>query len=282
MSKKKVVVDFIDHVEETLYTHTCIHKFNLVVKFSRLNRQEGDVYVHRWLNHAINNNVKDLSLTYLTTSNLDRLDIPSRHALPETLYRCASLETLDLFRCRFVKPTSGYGITLSLRKLSLYYVTIDEETLQNVVGSCSATLEELSIEQCDGFRNVRVNGGDKLKAVEMYMWRGETQIVEIWAPNLRRLSYGGNLESVEDSFVGSGEFENVEELMLHDMSVEPEFLQIIQSFPGLQKLELQRCGLKYDFLQLNREEIVSLIQTFPLQRAKAACISSGITAEASK
>ncbi|KAH6830573.1 hypothetical protein C2S53_015324 [Perilla frutescens var. hirtella] len=181
----------MDYVEESINNVNRIDRLNLVVKFSRLNRQEGDANIERWLNYAINNNVKELFLSYHTNP---RFRNGWRYVLPDSLYRSTSLETLDLFGCQFKQPRSDSGIRFSLKKLGLSRVFIDQETLQTVVSSCDF-LEQLCIESCQGFEVVRV-AGHKLEVVDLYLDRDKVQIVAVSAPNLRLLSYGGGFEGV--------------------------------------------------------------------------------------
>ncbi|KAI3451098.1 hypothetical protein Pfo_007763 [Paulownia fortunei] len=232
---KKVVQDFCDYVQESINRRggvTSIQKFQVVVNFNgcTLTRHR---YLDRWLNYAINNNVKDLVLAHHTNA---RTNDVWRYVLPESLFTATSLENLDLFGCQF---RLSNGIGFSLRKLRLSLVYIDEETLQSVLSHC-CLLEELCIESCEGFQVVRV-AGLKLESVDLYLDRDQVQIVAVAAPNLKSLSYGGGLASVQGSLVASKYYEKIKELTLHNLDITDAFLRVIPEFPQLEKLELKMC-----------------------------------------
>ncbi|KAL0378707.1 UNVERIFIED_CONTAM: F-box/LRR-repeat protein [Sesamum radiatum] len=210
--------DFCDYVNEFLTRReglTSIEKFQVVVNFQgcRLRYHRN---LDRWLNYAIENNVEDLVLAYHTKATTKE----------------AHLFTASRF---------STGIGFSLRKLRLSQVYIDQETLQGIVSS-TCLLEELSVRFCKGFQVLRV-AGPKLESVDLYLGRDQVQIVAVAAPNLRSLSYGGGSASVRGSLQASEQYENLKELRLHDTNITDDFFQVISEFPGLDKLEVNRCCL---------------------------------------
>lgn len=231
--------DFCDYVDESISSRrgeTNIQKFKVVVNFSGFCRLSRHRILDRWLNYAINNNVKDLVLAYHTSP---RSKNGWRYVLPLSLFRSTLLENLDLFGCQFMKSISNIGIGFSLRKLRLSRVYIDQETLQNVVSSC-CLIEDLRIELCEGFQFVRV-AGTKLETVDLYLDRDQVQIIALSVPKLRSLSYGGGFDSVQGSLMASENYENLKELTLHDVDITDAFFQVIPEFPQLEKLELKTC-----------------------------------------
>ncbi|KAL0349917.1 UNVERIFIED_CONTAM: hypothetical protein Sradi_4140900, partial [Sesamum radiatum] len=233
--------DFCDYVDEFLTSReglTSIEKFQVVVNFQGC-RLKYHRNLDRWLNYAIDNNVEDLVLAYHT-----RATTKGEHwyyNLPLSLFRSKSLKNLDLFGCQFTASRFSTGIGFSLRKLRLSQVYIDQETLQGIVSS-SCLLEELSVRFCKGFQVVRV-AGPKLETVDLYLGRDQVQIVAIAAPNLHSLSYGGGSASVRGSLQASEKYENLKDLRLHDTDITDDFFQVIPEFPGLDKLELNKCCL---------------------------------------
>ncbi|KAL0295329.1 UNVERIFIED_CONTAM: F-box/LRR-repeat protein [Sesamum angustifolium] len=142
---------------------------------------------------------------------------------------------------QFTASRFSTGIGFSLRKLRLSHVYIDQETLQGIVSS-SCLLEELSVRFCKGFQVVRF-AGPKLETVDLYLGRDQVQIVAVAAPNLHSLSYGGGSASVRGSLQASQKYENLKELRLHDTDITDDFFKVIPEFPGLEKLEVNRCCL---------------------------------------
>lgn len=240
-NNSKLALEFIDHVEESLNrrssptSKTAIDSFSLVVRFNRLVREEGEFYMQRWINYAINNGVKALHISYHTNPSCKKV---WRYVLPDSLSLSTSLQTLDLFGCEFSKPGFDTGLLgFSLKELKLCRVLIDQETLKNLVEGCRF-LEELNIELCEGFEFLRVSG-DRLKVVDLYLERDRVQTVAVAAaPRLHRLSYGGGFESVRGSFMAS-EVDGVKEVVFHDVSLEVGFLK--QVIPLIPRLKFERC-----------------------------------------
>ncbi|KAK4417260.1 putative F-box/LRR-repeat protein [Sesamum alatum] len=235
--------DFCDYVDEVLTSRKgltiSIQKFQVVVNFQRY-RLRYHRNLDRWLNYAIENNVEDLVLAYHTRDTTK--DGHWYYDLPPSLFRAKSLENLDLFGCKFTASRLSTGIGFSLRKLRLSRVYIDQETLQHIVATSSCLLEELSVQFCKGFQVLRV-AGSKLESVDLYLGRDQVQIVAVAAPNLRSLSYGGGSASVQGSLQASDKYENLKQLRLHDTDITDEFFRVIPEFPGLEKLEVNRCCL---------------------------------------
>ncbi|KAL6575990.1 hypothetical protein OROHE_000461 [Orobanche hederae] len=247
---KTIVQDFCKYVEASIAGRpglTSIEKFKLVVNFHGSNNLARDL--DRWLDFAVKNNVRDLVLSYYYSTTRRPKD-EWRYVLPWSLFRAiSSLESLDLFGCRFFqfsRISDYYGChKFSLRKLKLSHVYIDQETLQTLISRCRL-LQELSIVTCKGFESVTVSNCPKLDSVDLYLGRdSEVQIVAISAPNLRSISYGGGVASVHGSVMASHEScGSVRELKLHDTDITDEFLhRVVPEFGRVEKMEIERCCL---------------------------------------
>ncbi|KAK6150468.1 hypothetical protein DH2020_015400 [Rehmannia glutinosa] len=249
---RKSVKDFCKYVQESINSRnngdrTSIQKFQVTVNFYGRCSLVYRKYLDNWLNFAIENNVKELVLANYRTSGKNK-DNRWRYVLPRSLFRASSLENLELFGCQFMeysKLSYNNGIIgFSLKRLKLSQVYIDQETLQSVLSDCCHLLEQLSIVSCKGFQVVQVSNCPKLETVDLYLDREEVQIVSVLAPNLRSVSYGGGIESVQGSLMGSNKcYEKLKELKLHDTDITDVFFRVIGEFSRLEKLEINRCCL---------------------------------------
>ncbi|PIN05721.1 hypothetical protein CDL12_21750 [Handroanthus impetiginosus] len=239
--RSSTVQDFCNYVDRTIsnrdLVQTGISKFQVVVNFNSRNITSYHKNLDRWLNYAMDNNVQELILAHHLSSRAKDHQW-GRYVLPESPFRAKSLENLDLFGCQFPPNNGNIGL-VSLKKLKLSRVYIDQETLQNILSTC-CHLEELEINLCEGFEAIKVSGLS-LKKVDLYLARDRVQNVVISAPNLEFLSYGGGCANVQSSLERSNNFQSLKELILHDVDITDGFFRVIPQFPQLEKMELARC-----------------------------------------
>ncbi|KAL3503152.1 hypothetical protein ACH5RR_037601 [Cinchona calisaya] len=113
------------------------------------------------------------------------------YTLPEALYACNSLSTLELGGFKLEWPPNGGTIKLSsLRELRLYKAHVDDQLLEHLIMSCPE-LEFLRVDYCFGFYCLQILGLLKLKEISTYNCCEEFNKIKIQAPNLEYLSHHG-------------------------------------------------------------------------------------------
>lgn len=194
--------------------------------------------LYRWLDRAMSNNVRELSLINSMHRHFYRKLLV---VLPVSLFSYSSLRELDLLCCEFPEyEFSNTGIGSSLKKLSLYRVYADQHTLQSFLTSCRI-IEQVEINLCLGFESVKLVGR-KLDEVDLSLDQDKIQSVAIEAPNVRVLKYSGADFNIRGSIMDSGICENVQKLRLHNCGLPDDILEVIRlKFPMVEKLEMKNC-----------------------------------------
>ncbi|XP_055811843.1 putative FBD-associated F-box protein At5g56690 [Solanum dulcamara] len=133
--------------------------------------------IDKWLDIALQNGVKDLSL-YFTSYPVPIVTILAAKSVRELVLQGSNLMPVSL--------SSSVVICNSLRKLSLSHVRLDENILQTLLNSCPLIVSFI-LEYCSG--NLRKIKSDSMKVLKIHHHRG---IGEIDTPNLVSLDYMGN------------------------------------------------------------------------------------------
>ncbi|WMV47119.1 hypothetical protein MTR67_040504 [Solanum verrucosum] len=136
--------------------------------------------IDKWLLIALQNGVKQLVL-HFTAYPAPILTILTAKSLSElVLHGCALMP---------VSLSSGVVSCNSLRKISLSYVTLDENMLQTLLNSCPFIVSFI-LEYCSGLtmKLIKIKS-DSLKVLKIHQYCG---IWEIDAPDLVSLDYTGN------------------------------------------------------------------------------------------
>ncbi|KAF8724087.1 hypothetical protein HU200_021100 [Digitaria exilis] len=93
---------------------------------------------------------------------------------PSALRFSSTLRVAEFVRCQFPNAAACQAHFRNLRHLNLEMVTISEGSLHAMLSSCPV-LNSLILNYCSGFRCLMINS-PKLKHVEMYIGRSETEI----------------------------------------------------------------------------------------------------------
>ncbi|KAK4731887.1 hypothetical protein R3W88_024875 [Solanum pinnatisectum] len=155
-----------------------IEKFELSVFFA--DSTQLFPLIDKWLLVALQNGVKELIL-HFTSYPAPILTILAEKSLRELVLHDCTLMPVSL--------SSGVVSCNSLRKISLSYVTLDENMLQTLFYSCPFIVSFL-LEYCSGLtmKHIKIKS-DSLKVLKIHQYCG---IWEIEAPDLVSLDYTGN------------------------------------------------------------------------------------------
>lgn len=137
--------------------------------------------VDQWLGYALKCNLQELTL-----------DIQyCNYTLSQAVLDLLVLKSLVVLTIRGSLWFSGTAINtnLSLKKLSLSFVSIDEVKLQNLLDNCPE-LEDFELNMCCGLTSVKIIDLHKLKNVKLVL-RDEIEEVEIRASHLSSIDYSG-------------------------------------------------------------------------------------------
>ncbi|KAJ4718652.1 F-box/LRR-repeat protein [Melia azedarach] len=112
----------------------------------------------RCATYAIENNVKELVLQINQISSM-------WYNLPPIVLRSKSINVLKLAGCKLELPRSD--LKLSLRKLCLHNVHVDDDVINNVFLRCGF-IEDVEVIKCQGFKRLKLYGLSKLSKITLY------------------------------------------------------------------------------------------------------------------
>ncbi|KAG6733539.1 hypothetical protein I3842_01G229400 [Carya illinoinensis] len=145
---------------------------------------------------------------------------------------------LTLSNCKLRLPYSDIKL-LSLKKLSLVDVYIEDEIFQNLVAKCPM-IEEMNLIGCCGLKSFEVFGLLKLKSVEVKNSR-ELEEVEMQALILQSFEYSGRYKPCE---INLAPCKSLKTLKLCMAAITDEwFHDRLSEFPLLENLALSDCRM---------------------------------------
>ncbi|WMV27129.1 hypothetical protein MTR67_020514 [Solanum verrucosum] len=182
--------NFISFVDYALDNSTCskIKKFHL--DFTHLSKYESQLEfvddellfpISRWLSTAVKKNVENVVL--LSDSyNYESID------LPDTIYKCSTLITLDLTCCTFKEE---FSIDWKfLKTLKLNDIKLNDDIIVNILSGCPA-LEILEFSKFYGLRHLEINSSNlkrlKFEDYLSYYDDSDDPSLDIIAPNIQHL-----------------------------------------------------------------------------------------------
>ncbi|KAE8077062.1 hypothetical protein FH972_015667 [Carpinus fangiana] len=232
--------EFINFVERSLlaryWQRLNLNKFSLVTLFD-----ESDyAFVNRWIDYAIECNVKELNLDFSVRMG------QKRYELPERVLVANSITELTLYVCKLKSFYSDINLS-SLKKLVFSIVVVESQLVQTLINSCR-DIEEMTFERCSGFKSIRVSGLPKLKAIALLL-NSELESVEIEASNLESLVLKVYRPPCQINF---DPCENLKKLVLHSCCITDKWLHDV-----LSKLQLIECLDLADCSMLKRIKISS-------------------------
>ncbi|KAL4183691.1 hypothetical protein AMTRI_Chr11g156380 [Amborella trichopoda] len=153
----------LNFVPDTVYSYSC-HWANIVD--SVLSRHHGPISafrldriiwcssedIDRWLSIVSSRGIEDLVI--------DFYDQYLPYTVHPSFFSCSSLVSVDLTSCKLEMPTDFEGFKF-LKFLSLKTVALTDTILQTIV-SMSEKLEDLTLIDCEGLRNIKIIGASLL------------------------------------------------------------------------------------------------------------------------
>ncbi|KAI4373317.1 hypothetical protein MLD38_011453 [Melastoma candidum] len=127
----RIFVNFVDRV--LLHHQGPVHEITIATKAKPCLAD-----LNQWVHFASWNEVRELSLQFLTGSNVEA---------PSSLFLCSKLTSLHLSACKVRELPVGFKGFMFLKTLRFYYGEIPCSSLQKLISSC-AILESLEIREC--------------------------------------------------------------------------------------------------------------------------------------
>ncbi|KAM5564259.1 F-box/FBD/LRR-repeat protein [Rosa sericea] len=126
--------------------HVLLSHIGPISKF-KLSQGSKDIQdIDRWILHLPRHPINELILKF---------SVRPRYKMPSCMFSCQDLSHLDLNNC-LLKPPSAFKGFRSLHRLIIKRVTLAQDVLENMI-ICSPLLERLTLENCDGFRQLKID-----------------------------------------------------------------------------------------------------------------------------
>ncbi|XP_059445300.1 putative F-box/LRR-repeat protein At3g18150 [Corylus avellana] len=224
--------EFINFVERSLLAHyrqrLNLNKLSLSILFD-----ESDyAVVNRWIDYAIECNVKELNLDILIRIH------QKWYELPERVLVAKSITELNLGTCK-LKSISGDINLSSLKKLVLSVGVEESQLFQTLIDSCR-DIEEITFEYCSGLKSIRVSGLPKLKAIALIQ-NYELESIEIEASNLESLVFDLTRLPCQ---INLGPCENLKKLVLDSCGITDNWLHdVLSKHQLIEHLDLADCSI---------------------------------------
>ncbi|KAF5466490.1 hypothetical protein F2P56_016410 [Juglans regia] len=230
--RQRKIDELFNFVEQTLLIHRNlkgIRRFTLEISF---HDPELASLFDRWIGYLLESNVYELKLGILVLRNGEWYNLPG------AVLAAKSVTMLTLSYCKLRLPYSDIKL-LSLKKLSLVDVYIEDEIFQNLVARCPM-IEDMNLSGCCGLKSFEVFGLLKLKSVEVKNNR-ELEKVEMQALNLQSFEYSGRYKPCEINLVPC---KSLKTLKLCMAAITDEwFHDHFSEFPLLENLALSDCRM---------------------------------------
>ncbi|KAK0596263.1 hypothetical protein LWI29_014189 [Acer saccharum] len=234
----KRVHKFVDFVDASLSRFSDLNlrmqKFSLMIHVVADVQQLSPV-LENWIRSAIECGVEELDL-YFFFSEHEEI-----YTLPQILFSSKSMNTIKLNACKLEQPSNNITRLLSLKRLTLNDVCMQEETIQKLIDHCPL-LEDFSLEECWGFNRFYVAKAHKLKTIKIRTSTKNELIstIRIVAPSLQEFKLRYKLE--EPITIDMSGCPNLKELRLSYVTFTyQEFHSLTSNFP---LLELKRGKIK--------------------------------------
>ncbi|XP_059455182.1 putative F-box/LRR-repeat protein At3g18150 [Corylus avellana] len=186
--------------------------------------------VNRWIEYAIESNVKEL--------NLSNICPPKYSQVPKSVLVAKSITKLTLCFCNLKSLPNDINLS-SLKKLVVGRVYMEDQNFQNLIAGC-LVVEEIKFEHCKGLKNICVSGLPKLMVIELVN-NFELESVEIEASNLKSLL--ANFVNPSPIF-NLLPCENLKNLALYSANVTDKWLHdLLSKNPLIQSLDLNCCKM---------------------------------------
>jgi hypothetical protein len=223
--------EFINFVERSLLARyrqrLNLNKFSLVTLFD-----ESDyAVVNRWIDYAIECNVKELNLDFSPRIG------QKFYELPERVLVANSITELKLCMCKLKSFYSDINLS-SLKKLILSIKVDEGQLFQTLIDSCR-DIEEMTFDSCYGLKRIRVSGLPKLKVIAL-QHNYELESVEIEASNLESLVWKLGRPPCQ---INLGPCENLKKLVLYSSDITDKWLHdVLSKHQLIECLNLTNCS----------------------------------------
>lgn len=227
-NKKKAFTDSVDNsVKSHLQRKLSIQKLVLDITSYDIKLAS---HMDRWINVAIENNMKELDLHVVFNKSI-------YYSLPHTVFATKTITGLRLCGCSLVYL--GDIKLPQLQKLYLRDLIVHQQTIENLISSCPL-IEDLRFIHCKGLKDLRVSGLLKLDRFEVHHCHGPNNI-EIKAPNLQTFWYCGKKST--PCKIDLVACVSLKRLTLENANMTDEMFQdLFASVPLLDKLDLSKCN----------------------------------------
>ena len=187
----------------------------------------------RWMSFAVKSDVEELNLTFVR--GWDR-----RYQLPQSVFLAKSLTVLTLNWCKLHLTCGDININLpSLRKLSLYEVYTDDQTIHKLVAGCPV-IQDMRFQRCRELKNIKFEGLTKAKSIEV-AYNDDLERIELEASNLYSLYINQEGKNCEINLVSCN---NVKMLTLSVFNITDEwFHDYFSQLPLIEYLNLHACRM---------------------------------------
>ncbi|KAL4583743.1 hypothetical protein LXL04_008326 [Taraxacum kok-saghyz] len=248
-SKKDGGEKFMNFVDTSLLTKLIpmdtIHKFK--ISLSQTNTKL-NLSMYRWLNSAINKNVKELEIHI--EEKKKRL-----YKLPNFILTANTLTSLRLYGCTFDNEAN---IDLqNLKQLSIKKSYVNTDVIQSFIRGCPL-VEDLRLVHCTGIGCLHISTLVKLTKVELHECHGLV-LVNIELSSLLSFIYIGKKSwECKINLVGC---ENLKYLTLKDPNLTDEVFQdLMTKFCNLEKITLRECDNleRVTILSIKLKELVMI------------------------
>ncbi|KAG5612488.1 hypothetical protein H5410_023769 [Solanum commersonii] len=195
--------NFISFVDYALDNSTCSKIKNFHLDFTHLSKYESQLEfvddellfpISRWLSTAVKKNVVLLSDSY----NYESID------LPDTIYKCSTLITLDLTCCTIDEE---FSIDWKfLKTLKLNDIKLHDDIIVNILSGCPA-LEILEFSKFYGLRHLKINSSNlkrlKFEDYLSYYDDSDDPSLDILSPNIQHLEISEDMYDLKCILYGA-------------------------------------------------------------------------------
>ncbi|XP_062022448.1 F-box/FBD/LRR-repeat protein At1g13570-like [Rosa rugosa] len=126
--------------------HVLLSHIGPISKFQLTQGSKDIKDIDRWILHLSRHPINELILKF---------SVRPRYKMPSCMFSCQDLSHLNLNNC-LLKPPSAFKGFRSLQRLIIKRVTLAQDVLDNMI-VCSPLLERLTLENCDGFRQLKID-----------------------------------------------------------------------------------------------------------------------------
>ncbi|KAF8409355.1 hypothetical protein HHK36_005430 [Tetracentron sinense] len=245
LPSSQIIENFMNIIDKSLRRrepNISIEKFRLVLNEFEI---EFTPRVNKWIEFAIESNVKELNLNIRNNYGKERM-----YGLSLSLFAAESVMVLRLDGFQLVP--SGVSRFSSLRSLSLIVMYIDDQIIRDLIFRCPL-IEILILKYCHGLEYLQVSS-PQIKTLEV-VWCSGLKSIEINTHSLQSFLYKGGTISCEINAAG---FSYLKTISLEGVKMTEKFQRQISQCPLLESLKLVECNY-FGSLNICNQHLKSLV-----------------------